>query len=163
MPTERPASWTPAHPALLRLLDAAIEAAGTTPRPSANVAALRRVRRHLVRMDNGHQPYLDSPLGHPAVGTVLRLAADIADHPGRLGDPVAAWRELAAGRPRLLVGRASCAATARSKLSNTIRRLRSAIPSSCATPRPSRARIRPPPGLDGRRGGLFVSSQLLRV
>ncbi|WP_188285776.1 hypothetical protein [Streptomyces sp. CBMA29] len=99
MPTERPASWTPAYPALLRLLDAVIEAAGTAPRPTADLTSLRRVRRDLVLMGQGHQPYPDSPLGwsphaafrlirqvitaaplgHPAVGTVLRLAADVAD------------------------------------------------------------------------------------
>ncbi|MEE4543649.1 hypothetical protein V2S66_16930 [Streptomyces sp. V4-01] len=99
MPTERPASWTPAHSALLQLLDAAIETARTTARPTVDLTALRRVRRDLVRMDNGHQPYPDSPLewsphaayrlirqvitaaplGHSAAGTVLRLAADIAD------------------------------------------------------------------------------------
>jgi hypothetical protein len=99
MPTERPASWTSAYPALCRLLDAAIEAARTATRPTADVSALRRVRRDLVKMDNGHQPYPDSqldwsphaafrlirqvitaaPLGHPAAGTVLRLTADIAD------------------------------------------------------------------------------------
>lgn len=99
MPTERPASWAPAHPALLQLLDAAIDAVGTNPHPIVDATALRRVRRDLVRMDDGHQPYPDSqlewsphaafrlirqvitaaPLGHPAAGTVLRLAADIAD------------------------------------------------------------------------------------
>lgn len=99
MPTERPASWIPTYPALHQLLDAAIEAARTAPRPTADVTALRRVRRDLAGMDNGHQPYPDSqldwsphaafrlirqviaaaPLGHPAVGAVLRLAADIAD------------------------------------------------------------------------------------
>ncbi|WP_405589784.1 hypothetical protein [Streptomyces sp. NBC_01190] len=99
MACERPASWTDAYPTLLRLLDATIEANRTTTRPTVDVPALRRVRRDLVQMDNGHQPYPDSvlewsphaayrlirevitaaPLGHPAVGDVLRLAADIAD------------------------------------------------------------------------------------
>ncbi|WP_435178611.1 hypothetical protein [Actinacidiphila sp. bgisy145] len=99
MPTERPASWTPAYPALCQLLDDTIQAARTTRRPTVNVTTLRRVRNGLTGMDNGHQPYPDSqlewsphaafrlirqvisaaPLGHPAAGTVLRLAADIAD------------------------------------------------------------------------------------
>jgi hypothetical protein len=99
MPTERPASWSPAYPALCQLIDAAIETARATHRPTASVTALRRIRRDLTGMDNGHPPYPDSqpgwsphaafrlirqvitaaPLGHPAVGTVLRLAADIAD------------------------------------------------------------------------------------
>lgn len=99
MPAERPASWSPAYPALCRLVDAAIEDARATRRPTSDVAALRRVRRDLAGIDNGHLPYPGSqlewsphaafrlirqvitaaPLGHPAAGTVLRLAADIAD------------------------------------------------------------------------------------
>ncbi|SDP41124.1 hypothetical protein [Actinacidiphila guanduensis] len=56
MPIERPASWAPAYPALRQLLDAAIEAVRTTPRPTTDITALRRLRRDLVRMDDGHQP-----------------------------------------------------------------------------------------------------------
>lgn len=100
MPTERPAAWTETYPEMRRILDTVIKANRNARRPVADVPSLVRVRRDLGQLDRGtHQPcpqgpvgwnsyaafrlvrevVTATPLGDPAAGAVLRLAADIAD------------------------------------------------------------------------------------
>lgn len=100
MPIKHPAAWPETYPEMRRILDTAITANRRAARPVVDVPHLERIRRDLGQLDRGtYQPYPQSPtgwnshaafrlvrevvtvtpLGHPAAGAILRLAADIAD------------------------------------------------------------------------------------
>lgn len=87
-PTQPPAAWTETYPEMLRVLDAVIKA-NRGARSRVDVQELKRVHRDLTQLDPAASSFAAfrlvrhvvnaTPLGHPAAGAILRLAADLAD------------------------------------------------------------------------------------